>query len=243
MSSILISEATDRAIRQRDLVPPAALASYHALVVGVGAVGRQVALQLAAMGVPSMTLIDHDVVAIENLAVQGYRQADLGHPKVDATASLCLELNPALRVDPVQDRFRRGSADTLACLNRSSSPTTGHRSEGADREPPKLAVFACVDSMSARRLVWETTCSRSSFHADGRMAGEVVRALAVSDPPTDQRYVTTLFEDASAHPAPCTGRSTLYAASLLAGVDALSVCDATAWHHPTGRHAAEPARR
>jgi len=34
---------SDRALRQRDLVPPVQLDLYHAFVVGVGAIGRQVA--------------------------------------------------------------------------------------------------------------------------------------------------------------------------------------------------------
>jgi len=63
----------DRDIRQRALVPPERLAACSALVIGVGAIGRQAALQLAAMGMPVMVLYDHDVVAEENLAVQGYR--------------------------------------------------------------------------------------------------------------------------------------------------------------------------
>ena len=36
----------DRDLRQRDIVPPEALAQCKATVVGVGAIGRQVALQL-----------------------------------------------------------------------------------------------------------------------------------------------------------------------------------------------------
>src|SRR4051812_2050179 len=77
----------DRAVRQRDLVPPAALAAYHVLVVGVGAVGRQVALQLAALGADAMTIVDDDTVAVENLAVQGYSPAEIGLPKVEAVAT------------------------------------------------------------------------------------------------------------------------------------------------------------
>jgi sulfur carrier protein ThiS adenylyltransferase len=41
-------------------------------VIGVGAIGRQVALQLAALGVPDLSLYDPDTVAVENLAPQGY---------------------------------------------------------------------------------------------------------------------------------------------------------------------------
>jgi len=40
----------DRDLRQRDLVPSDRLAACDALVIGIGAVGRQAALQLTAMG-------------------------------------------------------------------------------------------------------------------------------------------------------------------------------------------------
>jgi sulfur carrier protein ThiS adenylyltransferase len=42
-------------------------------VIGVGAVGRQVALQLAATGVPKLQIIDHDTVEFTNVTSQGGR--------------------------------------------------------------------------------------------------------------------------------------------------------------------------
>ena len=51
----MTADRTDRDLRQRDIVPPDKLAACHALVIGVGAVGRQVALQLAAMGIRGPT--------------------------------------------------------------------------------------------------------------------------------------------------------------------------------------------
>ena len=83
-----MNDVKDRDVRQRDLVPPARLAGCHAVVVGVGAVGRQVALQLAAFGVPRMTLIDPDTVSVENLAPQGFWESDLGRSKVEAVAGI-----------------------------------------------------------------------------------------------------------------------------------------------------------
>jgi sulfur carrier protein ThiS adenylyltransferase len=198
------STLPDRAIRQRDLVPAAALATYHVLVVGVGAVGRQVACQLGAMGAMAMTLVDDDMVAVENLAVQGYRHADLGLAKVSATADVCRQLLPEIEIEPVLGRFKRSSDRELQCL---MSPAR-----------PKLAVFCSVDSMSGRRIVWETVRDRAAVFIDGRMAGETLRVLCAANPVADDHYATTLFDDARAHPAPCTGRSTLYAASIAAGL-------------------------
>ncbi|MCA9049970.1 MAG: ThiF family adenylyltransferase, partial [Planctomycetaceae bacterium] len=74
----------DRDIRQCDIIPPAKLAQYRATVIGTGSIGRQVALQLASIGVPSLQLIDPDVVSVENLACQGFFEDDLARAKVHA---------------------------------------------------------------------------------------------------------------------------------------------------------------
>src|SRR4051812_28683620 len=96
----------NRDLRQREIVPPEALAACHALVIDVGAVGRQLAIQLAAVGVPAMSLVDHDTVGEENLAPQAYWPADLGRPKVQATADLCRGLNPAVELTTHAECFR-----------------------------------------------------------------------------------------------------------------------------------------
>jgi sulfur carrier protein ThiS adenylyltransferase len=75
-------DLSERYSRQRDIVQPDRLAACRATVIGVGAIGRQVALQLAAMGIPWLQLVDFDVVEASNLASQGYLQDDLGRPKV-----------------------------------------------------------------------------------------------------------------------------------------------------------------
>src|ERR1700722_608450 len=106
-----------RDLRQRELVPPQKLATCHALVIGVGAIGRQVALQLAATGMPELTLIDHDVVDVVNLAPQGYMPQDLGQAKVEATAQWCRLLSPDLQVHIYSERFKRSSTRTLGCFN------------------------------------------------------------------------------------------------------------------------------
>ena len=63
---------SDRFVRQQDLVPSDRLATQRATVIGVGAVGRQVAFQLAAIGVRRLQLIDFDVVDRSNVTTQGY---------------------------------------------------------------------------------------------------------------------------------------------------------------------------
>ena len=194
---------SDRDVRQRDIVPPAKLAACHAIVIGVGAVGRQVALQLAAIGIGAMDLLDFDTVEILNLAPQAYWPTDLGRLKVEATADICRAIRPQIQLTLHPERFRRSSVKTIAALNSHAK---------------KPLVFACVDSIDTRRLLWESLKDRLAFWADGRMSAEVVRVLASDHPSTDTHYATTLFTQDQAYAGTCTARSTVYTASIVAGL-------------------------
>ena len=184
----------DRNLRQREIVPPEKLAACKVTVIGVGAIGRQVALQLAAMGVSWLQLFDFDAVEVVNLAPQGYFLADLGLPKVDATATLLRQINPEIEVLPMLERFRRS---TKECGN---------------------VVFVCVDSIETRKLIWETLKHKVNFLCDGRMSTEVLRVLTASEHPSREHYPTTLFTAAEAFHGACTAKSTIYCASIAAGV-------------------------
>lgn len=191
-------ELSERDIRQRDLVPPEPLAACHALVVGVGAIGRQVALQLAALGVPGVTLFDDDKVGVENLASQGYFPEDVAVYKVMATEALCHRINSTSHIRTVAERFRRSTAKNLPTYQR-------------------LVVFSCVDSISTRKLIWEALRHQAALFVDGRMSAEVVRVLAITSPATDDRYAGTLFAAEQAYTGSCTAKATIYSASIAAG--------------------------
>jgi molybdopterin-synthase adenylyltransferase len=208
MITIPIPAHPRRDLRQRALVPPERLATCHAVVLGVGAIGRQVALQLAAVGIPLLLLYDYDVVAEENLASQGYRPDQLGLTKVDATAADCQRTYPEALVIPRNERFRR---------------TTGKQAiEGSCSH----IVFCCVDSIKTRRLVWEALRHHAALFLDGRMSAEVIRVLAVDSPTTEDYYPTTLFAADEAYIGACTAHSTIYSAAIAAG---LMVGQLTKW--------------
>ncbi|MCY2928741.1 MAG: ThiF family adenylyltransferase [Planctomycetota bacterium] len=183
----------ERYSRQRDIVPPDRIAACRATVIGVGAIGRQVALQLAAIGVPSLQLIDFDVVEDSNLASQGYLEADLGRAKVEATGDLCRQIQGGLQLHLVNDRFRRSQ-------------------EIGD------VVFCCVDKIEIRRTIWDSVKDRTSFFTDGRMSAEVLRVLTACDAASRQHYPTTLFSAGEAYAGTCTAKSTVYCANVAAGL-------------------------
>lgn len=190
---------SDRDLRQRQFLPPAALAQVSATVVGVGAIGRQVALQLAAVGVPTLQLIDHDVVEPLNLASQGYLEADVGRSKVTATAELCRRLNSGIELITQRERFRRSGA------------VSNH-------------LFCCVDSITTRGHIWRVVKNQTRFFCDTRMSGEALRVVTAADATSRTHYPTTLFGQDEAFSGGisggggCTSRGTIYSANIAAGL-------------------------
>lgn len=80
----------------------ARLARGHALIVGVGALGCQLAELLARAGVRKLTLVDPDVVDWSNLQRQTlYVESDAEQrvPKVLAARARLLQINSALEID------------------------------------------------------------------------------------------------------------------------------------------------
>jgi molybdopterin/thiamine biosynthesis adenylyltransferase len=188
-----------RDARQRELIPPDALDKCHAVVVGVGSVGRQVALQLAAMGVPALTLIDPDTVSEENLGCQGFWESDVGDAKVHAVANVCHQQFPGLELHAHQERFRKSAVKDWP-RNRVH------------------AVFLCVDGMESRKLIWDSVKRTAGLVVDGRMAAEVIRVLASDHPSGDSAYPRTLFPGGEAYQGSCTAKSTIYGANVAAGL-------------------------
>lgn len=190
-----MNDFEQRFSRQAGMIPTEKLLETKAAVIGVGAIGRQVALQLAALGVQRLLLVDFDQVDFSNVASQGYlwEDAQLKRPKVKATRQLIRRIDPHIETEIIIDRYR-----------------------------PKLdagdVVFCCVDSISTRATIWRSLQHHVRFWADGRMLGETLRVLAVRDDDSRRHYGNTLFPQSEAQQGSCTSRSTIYAASIAAGL-------------------------
>lgn len=73
------------------------------LIVGVGALGSPVALYLAASGVGTLGLADHDHVRLSNLQRQIVHTVEgLNRPKVAGAARAVTALNPDIKVEAVE---------------------------------------------------------------------------------------------------------------------------------------------
>lgn len=88
-----------------------ALKRARVLIVGLGGVGAPAALYLAAAGVGTLGLIDHDAVALSNLQRQIiFTTADAGRPKVEAGAAHLAALNPHVSVESFIERLTPDNA-------------------------------------------------------------------------------------------------------------------------------------
>ncbi|WP_443749414.1 HesA/MoeB/ThiF family protein [Asticcacaulis solisilvae] len=80
-------------------------------LVGMGGIGAPAALYLAAAGVGTLGLIDHDTVSLSNLQRQVlYATADIDRPKVEAAASHLGEINPYTDYIPHDERLTDDNA-------------------------------------------------------------------------------------------------------------------------------------
>lgn len=187
------AQPNERYSRQRDIVPAERIADCKATIIGIGAIGRQAALQLTAMGIPWLQLIDFDVVEESNLASQGYLENDLNKLKVNVTSDLCWQINSNMEIQAVPERFRR-------------SIEIGN------------VVFCAVDRIDVRRLIWQAVKDKVNFYCDGRMSAEVMRVLTACDFESRKHYPSTLFHAEEAFVGSCTAKTTIYCANIAAGL-------------------------
>lgn len=88
------------------------LLDARVLIVGLGGLGSPVALYLAAAGVGTMWLADHDAVDSTNLQRQiAHGEADVGRAKVASAAAAIQALNAATVVHAIEEKL---AGDALA---------------------------------------------------------------------------------------------------------------------------------
>jgi hypothetical protein len=142
-------------------------------VVGCGSIGSNLAMQLAGMGLSAkLNLVDFDVVETKNLANQQYVVEDVGKFK-------CLAL-----AHHVQQKTGKKVMST-------------HKKKFEEVSAKFDAIFCCVDSMAARKIIFDRLSLTNRFYGDGRITARTVMALGFEGRNYQQRkeYQTTLYDD------------------------------------------------
>ncbi|MDL2288815.1 tRNA threonylcarbamoyladenosine dehydratase [Oscillospiraceae bacterium OttesenSCG-928-F05] len=122
----------------------AALAGAHVAVFGIGGVGSWAAETLARSGVGALTLIDHDTVDLSNINRQAEAlHSTVGHFKAEAAAARLLDINPALTVRTIPEKYKAATRDRFF-------------------ETPYTYVLDCIDLVSCKLDLIES-CVRQSI--------------------------------------------------------------------------------
>jgi len=153
------------------------LLDARVLLIGAGGLGCPLAQYLAAAGVGTLGLIDHDRVDVSNLQRQVlYATADVGRPKVEVAAERIHAQNPDVRV--VTHALRLTSENALALLADWDVIV-----DGSDNFPTRYLVNdACV-------LLGKPNVHGSIFRFDGQASvfdarsGPCYRCLFPEPPP------------------------------------------------------------
>lgn len=120
------------------------LKGSHVAIAGIGGVGSWAAESLARSGVGEITLIDLDDVCITNTNRQIHAMSDtIGQPKVEAIAERIKKINPACKINLVEDFVTPSNVQTLLTTNMD-------------------AVIDAIDSIKAKAAII-AHCKRSKI--------------------------------------------------------------------------------
>ncbi len=110
------------------------LLASHVLVIGVGGLGSAAAPYLAAAGLGTITLIDHDQVELTNLQRQiMHSQNSIGQNKAASGKSFLQQLNSGIQVNAIEGKASNELLDQLL--------------------PTVTIVLDCTDNFATRQMI------------------------------------------------------------------------------------------
>lgn len=158
-------------------------------IIGVGATGSFVAMELARMGCPVLNIYDFDDVEIHNIPNQYYDTGDLGKLKAEALADKLKAINPNIVVNVY----------TSAVL-----PVHDDEHNGIDEMSGY--VFLLVDSMKIRKELWMAAKENKNIvHCwESRLGSDQARVYSLDMTVKDfSKYEADFYEDDNAEMSAC----------------------------------------
>lgn len=184
--------------RQMGIVDPDLVAAYHLNVIGVGAIGSNVARCASQLGFVKLRLYDPDYVEPQNIGTQFYRFDDKDADKVAACRTNLLHFLPHLNILPTTAEYTHQVLDGI--------------------------VIVGVDSMKARSTIWESISSTYAEQVcllvDGRTAGQEVHIYTIrpSFPEDAAFYHESIVPDEEAEELPCSMQGAPHTQFVIAGL-------------------------
>lgn len=157
-------------------------------IIGAGAVGSAVAVNLSKMGFGNLSVWDYDLIEDVNIGCQRYFVKDVGRYKVEALREMVFD----------------SSGFSIKVYPRKFE----------DKDHLLGITINCTDSMEARKQIYEALPNGSTY-IDPRMSALIYNLFVVTKSSND-KYMDTWYTDDQAVREPCTMRSTVFAAEMLA---------------------------
>lgn len=182
--------------RQSKACPNKFIKDLNILVVGCGAIGRQVARQVALLGPASITICDFDSIEEHNCVPQMFPISAIGQKKVDYLSEELCSLCP----------------DTVKIVAHCDQwfPVVGNHFD---------VVFPCVDNIEVRGKIFEYYQEKCKAFFDVRIGGDEIMVLnAIGEYQDKEWYKSTLFKKSEAHNAGCAQPMTNYVANIASGI-------------------------
>ena len=130
------------------------------VIAGGGGLGSPIALYLAAAGIGTIRVIDHDRVALSNLNRQIlHGEEDIGKRKVDSASSKLKKLNSAVTIEAVAETITESSVSGLV--------------QGCD------VIVDAMDNMPTRYLLNRCAVERKTPFFHGAVYGFEGRAMTI----------------------------------------------------------------
>ena len=191
--------------RSADLVNHNTLKKWDATIIGVGAIGSNLAYLLAKMGIGQLVLYDDDRVEAHNIEPQMYTTHQLDMNKVDACQFMCQYfVSNGLTINPLLQRVSRAHGFWTDI------------------------VVSCVDSIESRKEIARALMlggKKWSHFIDGRMGGNIVE-LHYATPDTMRDYWDELVQ-VEPLDIPCSGRAVAYNGMFIASLIARQIAALT----------------
>jgi len=153
-------------------------------IIGVGATGSFVAMELARLGCPKLYLYDKDDVGIHNIPNQYFETQDIGKLKVDALKEKLLKINPNIIVE-----------------------TTSEFVTPEDISKMSGYVFMLVDVMSTRKQLWEAAKTNPNIKVvwESRLGSDQARVycLPIKKNQDYKRYEQDFYGDDVSEKSAC----------------------------------------
>jgi molybdopterin/thiamine biosynthesis adenylyltransferase len=160
------------------------LAGSSVLVVGAGGLGSPTALYLAAAGVGTMGIVDHDTVDLSNLQRQIlHTTASVGQEKVGSAVIRLHALDPGIRIETYPFRLTGGNARQILLdydfvIDATDNFDSKFLIAKACHDAGKLYSHAGIREFHGQTMTVrpaETACYRCIFHEDGAPSGNIPR--------------------------------------------------------------------